>query len=101
MVGVLFFFKNGIIEPESAFRLHLSVELLVMVMLGGAGTVMGPVLGAAFYQRLRGLLLTSDIFKNSQLVVAGVLLLLIVLFIPSGAIGWLRNRFAMLRRFIE
>lgn len=101
MIGVLFFFKNGIIEPESAFRLHMSVELLVMVMLGGAGTVLGPVLGAAFYQRLRGLLLTSDIFKNSQLVVAGVLLLLIVLFIPSGAIGWLRNRFAVLRRFIE
>lgn len=101
MVGVLFFFKNGIIEPESAFRLHMSVELLVMVMLGGAGTVLGPVLGAAFYQRLRGLLLTSDIFKNSQLVVAGVLLLLIVLFIPSGAMGWLRNRFAVLRRFIE
>ncbi len=101
MVGVLFFFKNGIIEPESAFRLHMSVELLVMVMLGGAGTVLGPVLGAAFYQRLRGLLLTSDIFKNSQLVVAGVLLLLIVLFIPSGAIGWLRNRFAVVRRFVE
>jgi len=101
MIGVLFFFKNGIIEPESAFRLHMSVELLVMVMLGGAGTVLGPVLGAAFYQRLRGLLLTSDIFKNSQLVVAGVLLLLIVLFIPSGAIGWLRNRFAVLRRFVE
>ena len=101
MVGVLFFFKNGIIEPESAFRLHMSVELLVMVMLGGAGTVLGPVLGAAFYQRLRGLLLTSDLFKNSQLVVAGVLLLLIVLFIPSGAVGWLRQRFAPLRRFLE
>ena len=34
----LFFFKQGVIEPGSAFRLHLSVELLVMVMLGGQGT---------------------------------------------------------------
>ncbi|MBE2237237.1 MAG: branched-chain amino acid ABC transporter permease [Caldilineaceae bacterium] len=101
LIGVLFFFKNGIIEPESAFRLHLSVELLVMVMLGGAGTVLGPVLGAAFYQRLRGLLLTSELFKNTQLVVAGVLLLLIVLFIPAGAVGWLRHRFAPLRRLLE
>jgi branched-chain amino acid transport system permease protein len=100
MVGVLFFFKNGNIEPPQAFRLHLSIELLVMVMLGGYGTVLGPVLGAAGYQRLRGFLLTSDLFKNTQLAVAGVLLLVIVLFIPAGAIGWLRQRFVRLRRFL-
>jgi branched-chain amino acid transport system permease protein len=101
VVGALFFFKNGIIEPDSAFRLHQSVELLVMVMLGGSGTVLGPVVGAAFYQRLRGALLTSDLFKNSQLIVAGVLLLLIVLFIPAGAMGWLRAHVRPLRRWIE
>ncbi len=100
VVGVLFFFKNGNIEPPQAFRLHLSIEMLVMVMLGGYGTVLGPVLGAAGYQRLRGILLTSELFKNSQLGVAGALLLIIVLFIPAGAIGWLRHRFASLRRFL-
>ncbi|MBP8002498.1 MAG: branched-chain amino acid ABC transporter permease [Chloroflexi bacterium] len=100
MVGVLFFFKNGNIEPPQAFRLHLSIELLVMVMLGGFGTVVGPVLGAAGYQRLRGALLTSPLFKDSQLAVAGVLLLLIVLFIPAGAIGWIRQRVPALRRFL-
>ncbi len=100
MVGVLFFFKNGTIEPAQAFRLQMSIELLVMVMLGGFGTVFGPVLGAFGYQRLRGLLLTSDLFKNIQLSVAGVLLLLIILFIPAGAVGWLRQRFPILRRFL-
>ena len=54
MLGVLFYFKNSSIEPSDAFRLHLSIELLVMVMLGGSGTVWGPVLGAAGYQILRG-----------------------------------------------
>jgi branched-chain amino acid transport system permease protein len=101
MIGALFFFKQGIIEPGSAFRLHLSVELLVMVMLGGQGAVLGPILGAAAYQRLRGLLLTSPLFRDIQLAVAGVLLLLIILFIPSGAVGWLRARSAWLRRALE
>ncbi len=101
LIGVLFFFKNGIIEPGSAFRLHLSIELLVMVMLGGAGTVLGPLVGGAFYQRLRGLLLTTAFLKDIQLAVAGVLLLLIVLFIPSGAVGWLRSRSTSLRRVLE
>jgi len=98
MVGVLFYFKNGNIEPGDAFRLHFSIELLVMVMLGGFGTVLGPILGAAGYQRLRGFLLTSPLFKDIQLSVAGVLLLVIILFIPAGAVGWLRHRFPVLRK---
>ena len=107
ILGVLFFFKQGIIEPGSAFRLHMSIELLVMVMLGGQGTVLGPILGAAVYQGLRGTLLTSDLalfglkIKDIQLAVAGVLLLLIVLFIPNGAVGWLRSRSSFLRRVLE
>ncbi|HZD55579.1 MAG TPA: branched-chain amino acid ABC transporter permease [Anaerolineales bacterium] len=100
MVGVLFFFKNGNVEPRDAFRLSFSIELLVMVMLGGFGTVLGPIIGAAGYQRLRGFLLTTPLFKNIQLAVAGALLLVIILFIPAGAIGWLRNRFPVLRRVL-
>ncbi len=100
VVGVIFFFKNSIIEPELAFKLHSSIELLVMVMLGGFGTVLGPILGAAGYQRLRSFLLTSDPFKDIQLSVSGALLLAIILFIPAGAVGWLRHRYPALRRFL-
>jgi len=98
MIGVLFFFKNGNVEPHDAFPLHASIELLVMVMLGGQGTVLGPILGAFAYQGMRGFLVTSDFFKDIQLSVSGALLLLIVLFIPAGAIGWLRHRIPTLRR---
>ena len=98
MIGVLFFFKNGNVEPHDAFPLHASIELLVMVMLGGQGTVLGPILGAFAYQGMRGYLVTSPIFKDIQLSVSGALLLIIVLFIPAGAIGWLRHRIPTLRR---
>ena len=100
VVGVLFFFKNAKVLPHEAFRLHFSIEFIVMVMLGGQGTVLGPVLGAVGYQRLRGFLLTNELFKNIQLSVAGALLLLIILFIPAGFVGWLRQRFPILRRFL-
>ncbi len=99
-IGVLFFFKTGTIEPPQAFRLHTSIEFLVMVMLGGFGTVLGPILGATGYQRIRGYLLTSDPFKDIQLSVSGGLLLVIILFIPAGLVGWLRHRFPRLRRFL-
>lgn len=100
MIGVLFFFKNGNVEPHDAFPLHASIELLVMVMLGGQGTVLGPILGAFAYQGMRGYLVTSDFFKDIQLSVSGALLLIIVLFIPAGAVGWLRHRSALLRRVL-
>ncbi|MCU0490406.1 MAG: branched-chain amino acid ABC transporter permease [Chloroflexaceae bacterium] len=100
MVGALFFFKNGNIEPADAFRLQFSIETLVMIMLGGQGTVLGPILGALGYQQLRSFLLTNAFFKDYQLVIAGVLLLLIVLFIPAGAVGWLRKRFPRLRNVL-
>jgi branched-chain amino acid transport system permease protein len=98
MVGVLFFFKNGNILPHDAFRLHLSIETIVMVMLGGQGTLLGPIFGAAGYQRLRGILLVSRFFKDIQLAVAGFFLLVIILFVPAGVIGWLRSLSPRLRR---
>src|SRR5512138_3300612 len=106
MLGVLFFFKNGNVEPRDAFRLGFSIESLVMIMLGGQGTLLGPVIGALGYQRLRGALLTSNAMigtlalKDFQLVIAGLLMLLIILFIPAGLIGWLRQRIPALRRVL-
>jgi branched-chain amino acid transport system permease protein len=101
MIGVLFFFKNGNIEPNDAFRLQQSIETIVMVMLGGQGTVLGPLVGSTVYQRLRGYLLVSPLFKNIQLTVSGILLLTIILFVPAGTIGWMRGRFPRLRRVLE
>jgi branched-chain amino acid transport system permease protein len=101
IIGTLYLFKNGNVEPGDAFQLHMSIEMLVMVMLGGMGTVMGPILGAVGYQGLRGYLLTSPIFKDLHLALSGLILLLIVLFVPAGAVGWVRGKFKGLRRFLE
>ncbi len=101
ILGALFFFKNGSVEPHDAFPLAASIEAIVMIMLGGYGTVIGPVVGGLGFQWARGFLLTNRFFKNIQLTVTGMLLLVIVLFIPAGAIGWLRHRFPKTRRVLQ
>ncbi len=101
IAGGLYFFKNGSVVPEEAFNLNLSIEAIVMVMLGGQGTVTGPTIGAFLYERLRGMLLTIPGLSNFHMVIAGVLLLLIILFAPGGLMGWLYRIWPRLRRVLE
>jgi branched-chain amino acid transport system permease protein len=101
LAGAIFFFKSGIIEPEPAFHLLRSIEGLVIVMLGGYGTVAGPIVGAVVYEWLRGFLITNPTFSSFHLFIAGLLLLVIVLFVTAGLVGWLRQKAPLLRRYIE
>jgi branched-chain amino acid transport system permease protein len=89
VAGALMFYKNGMIDPHIAFDLTLSIEAIVMLMLGGQGTVVGAALGAALYERLRSFLLTAPGLSSFHLVIAGSMLLLVILFAPGGLLGWL------------
>ena len=101
LVGAIFFFKAGNIEPEDAFHLVKSIEMIFMVMLGGFGTVSGPPIGALLYERLKGILLVNPLFKNLHMAIAGFVLLIIILFAPGGIVGSLRNKFKKLRGLLE
>jgi branched-chain amino acid transport system permease protein len=70
-------------------------------MLGGRGTITGAAIGAYLYEELRGWLLTSQTFSNFQLVVSGMLLLIIVLFVPGGLIGWIYSRWPWTKAILE
>ena len=101
IAGGLYFFKSGIIEPTGAFDLTTSIEAIVMVMLGGQGTVAGPAIGAFLYEEMRGYLLTAQAFSHFQLVIAGLLLLVIVLFAPGGLMGFVHQKLPFTRRWLE
>jgi branched-chain amino acid transport system permease protein len=101
VAGALMFFKNGMIDPSIAFEFMLSLEGIVMLMLGGQGTVVGAALGASLYERLRSYLLTSPKLSNFHLVIAGGMLLVVVLFAPGGLIGWLYRLVPRSKEVIE
>jgi branched-chain amino acid transport system permease protein len=101
VAGALMFYKNGMIDPSIAFEYMLSIEGIVMLMLGGQGTVIGAAMGAGLYERLRSYLLTQPRLSNFHLVIAGGLLLVVVLFASSGLIGWLYKFVPRSREVIE
>lgn len=101
IAGGLYFFKSGIIEPGAAFDLGNSIETIVMLMLGGSGTILGPAFGAFIYEEMRGYLLTSPSLSHFQLVIAGILLLIIVQFVPGGLLGWLHRQWPRTRKWLQ
>jgi branched-chain amino acid transport system permease protein len=87
------------IDPPSVLPLSLSIQICLVVVLGGAGTLVGPLLGAAVLVPLSAI--TSVTLGGSgrslDLVVYGALIMLIAVFEPSGLVGLarrVRTRFA-------
>jgi branched-chain amino acid transport system permease protein len=101
VAGALMFYKNAMIDPSIAFEYMLSLEGIVMLMLGGQGSVIGAALGAGLYERLRSYLLTSPKLSNFHLVIAGGMLLIVVLFASGGIIGWLYSFVPRSREVVE
>lgn len=80
------------IDPGIAFGPHVSVEALVGAIVGGMGTLWGPLLGAALLHLLADL--TRNLFgqlPGLNMVIYGVVLVLIVMFLPRGLAGMGRS----------
>ncbi|HET9529215.1 MAG TPA: branched-chain amino acid ABC transporter permease [Blastocatellia bacterium] len=79
------------VEPTVVLPLILSVEIVLMAIVGGLGTVAGPVLGAILLK------LSSEIFRNvfeqANLLIYGALLIVVILFMPDGLIGGFQKLF--------
>jgi branched-chain amino acid transport system permease protein len=77
------------VDPTIVLPLALSVEIVLMAIIGGLGTVAGPILGAILLK------LSSELFRNefaqANLLIYGVLLIVVILFMPGGLIGGVRR----------
>lgn len=88
--GALYAHLFDRINPSN-FTLILSIELLVMVVVGGLGSVLGSVLGAAFLVLLPHAM--AD-FRDYQTILVGAILISVLLFEPMGLRGrWLRIKY--------
>ena len=97
--GTFYAQKYLYIDPNIAFGVDKSVEMLLVTMVGGAGTIFGPLIGSvaltAINEITRGLASVVPALKNVQplsLVVYGVMLVLIVARLPDGLMGLFRRK---------
>jgi branched-chain amino acid transport system permease protein len=79
------------VHPNQVFGFDLSIGMVLMGVIGGVGTLWGPVLGAAIYYPIRQLILSQSNLVAFNLLVYGGLLIAIILFEPGGLLGLVRR----------
>jgi branched-chain amino acid transport system permease protein len=83
------------IVPDPVLGIELSVEIAILPMLGGAGTLLGPVVGSLVLETANEVF--KNIFKEAHLLIYGVLVVLVVLFLPEGIVGTLQRKVSWLK----
>lgn len=90
--GTFYAQKYLYIDPSIAYGVEKSVEMLLVSMIGGAGTVFGPLVGAAVLGGVGELTRAYATGQGLSLVVYGAILIVIVAWLPNGLIGLFASR---------
>lgn len=87
LAGCLYVYYNRFVSPD---YLHVarSAEVLLMVILGGAGTLIGPAIGAALIVLLQNII---SGYTERWLIVLGVIYVLVAMLAPRGLVGFVRD----------
>lgn len=83
--GAIYGIYLSFIEPHIIFNLLLSIQIALIVIIGGRGTIWGPAVGA-FLLILSGELFRT-VFSQANMLVYGILILVIILLMPKGIVG--------------
>jgi branched-chain amino acid transport system permease protein len=82
IVGGVYAYWTTFIDPPTVFSSSYSVEMIAVCLIGGAGTILGPVAGSLVFELLAGQIWAS--FISWHATVLGLVIVLLVLFLPGG-----------------
>ena len=101
--GVIFAFYYNNLFPEQVFNIGQSIEIILAPIVGGVGTLFGPILGAFVLTGLaetltRVLVVVGVDLPGAKQVFYGICLLLVIMALPDGIWPWLSARFRLTGR---
>lgn len=89
LVGASYGFQQITIFPERLFDVDITVLMVIMVVIGGSGTVLGPLLGAVGLQYVSEWL--RQHYTNAHVFILGAVIIVTVVLLPQGVITYLRE----------
>jgi branched-chain amino acid transport system permease protein len=93
LTGGVFAYWFSFIEPATVFDIMIAVKAFVMMMLGGAGTVLGPVLGAFLIEWISETVWGK--FLTLHMMILGIIMVAVVILIPKGMLEMFRRKFSL------
>jgi len=99
LTGGVFAYWITFIDPDAVFRVITTIQMIIMAVFGGMGTVLGPLLGAVVLASVSELL-STQLVALAELF-NGFIIILVVLFMPRGLVDVLATRPFSLRRFAD
>ena len=90
--GTFYAQKYLYLDPPIAYSISLSVEMLLVTIVGGMGTVFGPLIGAFVLHIVNEVTRHFLDTPGLSLIVYGVILVLIISYLPNGLIGLFKSR---------
>jgi branched-chain amino acid transport system permease protein len=97
LVGGVFAYWITFIDPEGVFKVITTIQMIIMAVFGGMGTVVGPLLGALVLASISEVL-STHLVSLAELS-NGVIVILVVLFMPKGLAEVIRHRQYSLKDF--
>ena len=98
MAGGVYAYYLNFIDPRGMFDIVISVQIVLSMLLGGRGTLWGPVLGAFIIEPLNEFANQSLGGGNSRLLIFGGLMALVVMFMPQGIVPFVARAARARRR---
>lgn len=98
LMGALYGLQRGNLTVDSAFSLQFSLDAAIICVLGGLGTISGPVLGAVIVYYLR---FYSADYSNWALLIEAIIVVLVVRFMPGGLTGLLARLINAIRTSVQ
>ncbi len=114
LAGSVYAVYVGFIDPSTVLALDLSVQIVMICIIGGIGTILGPVIGALVLvplsEALRSNLITDALIKagivkeespvgaflkehlaHAHVLIYGILVVVVILFMPEGVLGFIKK----------
>jgi branched-chain amino acid transport system permease protein len=82
--------KTPYVFPPEVFEIHYTVEAIIIVLLGGAGTLLGPIVGGLIYGISKYYL--AIILPGFQLIIFAPIIIIIIVVFPEGTVGMLKKK---------
>jgi branched-chain amino acid transport system permease protein len=95
MAGAIYAFQQVTIYPSRLFSVDITVLMVIMAVIGGAGTVIGPVIGAVALQFLSEWLRTH--YTDLRTFIFGAIIVVAVVVLPMGIVSFARDSWAQRR----